>query len=739
MKIKRNKSFFIQRKKNLNCILATMSRLTSFITFSLISFYAVSANLPDMKSSDFKKAFSMPPNVYRIMQYGLLEEKQDLKFKDYGIGSIHGTSLYNLLPSGKQPNALAIQNRVEFARQLGFSVVLSDDYGYPSGLAGGKVVQENPTWQVRSLLCITQDGEGPQSVKFELPTGPESIVTAIIYPLVKGDADFTRGKVCSVQDRSLEVTGMGGTWRLCVFALQVRDRDTQAQSTMPQFGHTGQYPDMMNPAATQRIIELMHDGFAQSLPKLKEQLEGFYFNEPNLMQLHWNQQTQAPYAYLPWTPALPEKFKLMHGYDLMPRLGALFTGNDQNSKRVRTHFEQTIAELLRNSYTGQIKKWCEAHGVLSEGHPLLEEYLSLHVANYGDMMLFMSEVNMPTFDIPLPEPDKMAKFNYHFARIMTSVNSWKQGVGVKCLLDPIIGGYGRGRLSPAIPVLRNTVNMGYRHGVTNFATYVPLDKKGDAAAGYVAEEYRAFNEYVGRIGMILRGAEPETSVGLYYPIHQFQADYTPSNLFWNKSIARFSVQQKAWDGLQTRMLDKGVDYLFVHPQGLTDATVKGNRLKIGRGMYRYMVMPAVEFIPLAVLKKLKDFEAAGGVVIWVDRKPSAGMYPQEDAEVNNLLANVKVVSMDEVADLIKQSYNPAFALNITAQPGKLEIARFWQKDKPIYYLVNRTGEPLTINMNASKEKKLTIYDPTNGQISNLSSKKDANLTIQAYASVLLTQ
>jgi hypothetical protein len=739
MKFSKNAPLFAHLNKNLNRSLATMARNVSFIAFSLLVCSAVAGNIPDFKSTDFKKTFSVPPNEFRIMQYGNLEEKQATQCKEYGIGNMHGGGLYNLLPSGKQPNPAEIQKRVDYVRQQGFGIVLADDYGYPSGLAGGKVVQENPAWQVRSLLCITRDGEGALPVKFELPAGPERIVTAVFYPLVNGDADFTHGQVCAVQERNLEATGIAGPWRLCVFALQIRDRDTQIQSSMAQFGHSGLYPDLMNPAAIQRTIELMYGGFAQALPKLKEQVQGFYFNEPSLMQLHWNQQTPAPYAYLPWTPTLPEKFKLMHGYDLIPQLGALFTGNDQTSKRVRLHYEQTVAELLRISYTGQIGKWCIAHGVLSEGHPLLEEYLPMHVANYGDMMLFMSEVSLPAVDIPLPEPEKMAEVNYHFVKIMTSANSWKQGAGVKCLLDPIIGGYGRGRLSPSIAVIRNVVNMEYRHGVTHFSTYVPLEKRGDAAAGYLAADYRAFNEYIGRIGLLLRGAVPETSVGIYYPIHNFQADYTPSNLFWTKSQARFSNQQKAWDDLQTSLMDKGIDYLLVHPQALADASLKGDLLTIGRGSFHYLVMPPLEFVPTAALKKLKDFEAAGGVVLWVESKPTAGMYLQEDAEVKTLLANAKVVALDELAMLIKHPYDPDFALSFTLQPGKLEIARFRQKDKPVYYLVNRTGNSLPVSISSPSNRKLTLYDPTNGSIKTLSKNKGTNLTIEAYASVLLTQ
>ena len=115
------------------------------------------------------------------------------------------------------------------------------------------------------------------------------------------------------------------------------------------------------------------------------------------------------------------------------------------------------------------------------------------------------------------------------------------------------------------------------------------------------------------------------------------------------------------------------------------------------------------------------------------------MYLQEDAEVKTLLANAKVVALDELAMLIKHPYDPDFALSFTLQPGKLEIARFRQKDKPVYYLVNRTGNSLPVSISSPSNRKLTLYDPTNGSIKTLSKNKGTNLTIEAYASVLLTQ
>ena len=658
--------------------------------------------------------FRNPPNEYRILQYGLSKQTLE-KYPRYGIGGFMAFFYENLYQS-RSGGPEQIGPLVDSAQQAGMRVWLADDFGYPSGMAGGKVVAENPAYEVRGLAMVSVDGSGAGPAVIELPTGAERLVSAVLYPLANGKPQLARGQVVPVSAQSVTITGLPGPWRLCAFATVIRNRDVQAQSTADQFKHTGHYPDLLNPEAVARFIANMHAPIAARIEGLSSKVEGFYANEPNLMQLHWN-QAEAPFACQPWNEQLPDKFRERHGYDLQPLLGALYEGDDTEARRVRMHFQQTVAELLTVNFARQIRVWCHAHGVHSSGHFLLDEHLAMHVAAYGDYMKFVSEFDVPAIDISIRNYDRIAAFNYPYVRFTSSVAAWKERDRTMCLLDPIIGGNGRTRLAPVMPLLLNSVNMAGLYGVSEFSSYLNLDARpGSSATGYSVEDYRALNDYVGRVCLMLRGARPVTSVALYYPIAMFQADYRPSRQFHNNTLANYRQRQRAWDATEQALREADIECTLVHPDAVAESVVAGGTMKIGYGSYRYLLMPQVDLIPLPVLEKIQAFESGGGTVLWVDTKPQAGAYLREDASVVAALKEVKVVRPADLAARIPSPYAASFDLRFEPGPGRLAVARFQRGSHPVYFLVNRTDRPIIAAVHSTAGARVKVFDPTTGNI-----------------------
>jgi len=692
--------------------------------------------------NSFLLNFQNPPKEYRIIQYGNPVPAAIDKFERYGIGGFM-TFFHNEMrdPSHRQyADPAKIAPMISQAHEKGFQVWLSDDFGYPSGMAGGMVVEENPDYEVRGLVHLKQDGCGRMPVVFEIPDDLERIAAAVMYSIKDGKPDFSSGQVIPVQEkRRVETQGIDGNWQLSVFALKIRDRDSQGQQTMAQFQHSGRYPDLMNPGAMKCFIERMHSRIAAAAGEgFSSKVRGFYTNEPNLMQLHWNQGSPGPYAYLPWNDLLADKFKQMHGYELIPMLGALYEDDDVGARRVRMHFHQTVAELLSGGFARQIRKWCAEHGVLSSGHFLLDEYLCLHVACYGDLMKFLSEFDIPAFDVGIANPDRIASFSYPYIKYTSSVAAWKGSDEVICLPDPMIAGGGFNRPSPAIPLVRNSVNMAFLHGANQITSYLRLDPGGDSSQGnrgYAPEEYNALNEYVGRISLLLRGARRETSVALYYPINMFQADYKPSNLFWNRVTLLYKDQQQAWDQTESALLDSGLDYTIVHPEALEQAQVRDGVLKIGYGAYRYLVMPQVEIISKNALDKIKQFEASGGVVLWVDKKPIMGDYACEDTAVLKDVAEVEIITPSSLPKRIVCSYGRDFTLKFGFGGQGVSIARFRKANQCIYYLVNRGEKPVSGKVHTDKAVHAQLCDPATGRISEMDGLSDVE--IGALGSLLI--
>jgi len=679
--------------------------------------YEVSAEVLDQYFSD-------PPNEFRIVKYQL-NNNHLAEYPQYGFGGYHAFFYNNLYKNGPD-GADAIGPLVDAAHAQGRTVWSGDDNGYPSGSVGDKLVENNPEYEVRGVAMVSTTGSGQVPVSISTPTDCEKMVSAVLYPVTGGVPDYSQGQVQSVLDTGVATTGLAGDWKLCAFVLQIRDSNTQAQSTTKQFGGSGHYADLLNSNAVASWISLMHEPIVAEMTDPASQFEGFYFNEPSLMQLNWD--TTAPYACLSWNDGLFDRFQSMHGYDLEPVMAALYEHDDLFAKRVRMHYHQTVAVMLRTSFTCQIADWCGRRGLAASGHPLIEESLHIHVANFGDMLKVVSELQVPAVDLPMPEPNRMANENYHFPKLMSSMGAWHEyDPRVIGLLDPIIGGYGLSRLTPSEDVLCNTVNRAARSGVNRFSTYIPLTGYGSTNV------FARVNEYAGRISAMLTGARIASSVALYYPIEMFQMDYKPiTGTHWGTwSPAR----QVAWDHLQTTMLEADVDFNIVHPEWLRDATVEDGELKIGSGSYRYLVMPDVEIISSNVLARVQQFEAAGGTVLWVAGKPQSGAYPAEDAQVIAAVAGAATVSAAQVPGLIPHPYDGLFRLRVSS--AQVLATRFRRQGRALHFLVNPTGSSVTTQLGfGGADGIIKVYDPVSGDISVAMAPYD--VAIDGYRSLLVS-
>jgi len=682
---------------------------------------------------DLEAAFRNPPNQYRLMQYGL-DRRTLEKYPRYGIGS-YKASFYKYIVNRHMEE---IGPLVETAfKQQGEKVWLADDSGYPSGSAGGRIVAQNPEYEVRGLAMVTTQGSSNNAVTLTIAPEMEKAVTAVIYPRTNGEVDLTQGQVLPVTTNQVQTMGIDGDWQLCLFGTQIRNTNTQAQSTIAQFRTTGHTADLLNSNAVASFIANVHAPILEQITNPAASVEAFYANEPNLNQLHWVEKP-APLACMPWTEELPEKFNQMHGYDLMPYLNALYEGTSTEAQRVRIHFQQTVAELLTVNFGRQILNWCNAHGIHSSGHFLLTQYLSMQVANYGDYLKVFAEFDLPAMETGIPNPDELPGSRDQTGEFVTSEAMWKKREKTGCLLDPILG-RGHERLSPRIPLVRNAVNLALLNGVNRYSTFLPLDANTNGTAtGYTVEEYRALNDYIGRASLMMQGARPATSVALYYPIAMFQAEFIPSNLHYTKPIwTTYAKRQRAFNDTEKAMHQADISYIIVHPEAVAQSVIDEGTMKIGWGSYRYLVMPQMDFLPLPVLHKIQEFEKSGGTVLWVGTKPKYGTYAKEDAQVEEAFKQKDVITPTTLASHITKPYPDDFNLHFQPSLPQLSVARFRRGDQPLYLLVNQTGDPIKATVSGSPDGNVTVYDPIAGIISK-TGLTQASLEIGGYSSLFLT-
>lgn len=694
-----------------------------------------------LSDAQLDRCFAHPPNVFRIVQYanGLNRKTVDT-YRDFNIGGVLAfleKFLYS--KAGKKPSE--IHQRIEYATQNGFLTWLGDDFGYPSGLGGGYTVKDNPEYQVRGLVCVPFAGSGTAKKTFAVPEDLGKALFAVVYPVQSGEADVENGRMLPIENGSVSVSGISNDWKCCIFGLQVIDKESQAQTTMKQFGHDGRYPDLLNPNAVKKFITVMHKKYMDELEKTGTEIEGFYTNEPNLMKLYWRYDgSQRRYPYQSWNKFVADEFEKMHGYDIRPKLIALYEGDSLAAKRIRIHYYQTIGKLFSQNYAGQITKFCHKHHVKSGGHYLLNEYVSMQVACYGDLLEFLAAWDIPGLEISVPKPNLREAYPYQQTKLASSASCWNGSDTTTMLLDPIIGGSGLNRLSPPIPVLRNSANMGYLYGANKMSTYAPLFPKqepsGAKATGYKKQAYRDFCDYVGRIAVMLRGAKNNTSVAVYYPIAEFQSEYKASPDPFTRTVLRYKERQGSFDNTMKAILNAGFDFNILHPEAVKNAEIKDGALGVGDYAYRYLVMPGMEIMPLAVMQKLNRFEQSGGTVLWIDDRPIAAECAENQAAVLQLAGIGAVVGNSGLVNMLREPYDTEFCLKILNDPKEVSVARFNRNDQKLYYLVNRKQKPVTARINAPSSVNIRCYDPFSGKITVLTSP--AEIKLKEYGSIILS-
>ena len=152
--------------------------------------------------------FSDPPNEYRIVKYQL-NNKTLVQYPQYGFGGYQPFFYDNLYKAGPTGPS-TIGPLVDAANAQGRTVWSADDAGYPSGSAGGKVVENNPEYEVRGVAMLTTTGSGQAPVSIATPPDCEKMVSAVLYPVADGVPDFSQGQVQSVQDTGVSTTGLAG-------------------------------------------------------------------------------------------------------------------------------------------------------------------------------------------------------------------------------------------------------------------------------------------------------------------------------------------------------------------------------------------------------------------------------------------------------------------------------------------------------------------------------------------------
>ena len=381
---------------------------------------------------------------------------------------------------------------VEYAKELGMKIWLYDEDNWPSGYAGGKVLEENPDYCGKHLKRIEIDSKEGK-------------------------------KIVYTQDYTL--------WN-------------------PAYSD-GYYPDMLNKKATETFIKYTHQIYKERVGQyFGNVIKGFFVDEPgfynNLQLIDIGDD-----GTVCWTDEFPAYFKKRNGYDIQEKLPHLWDAIDESSAGIRIDYYETLCDMYKENYLDVLRKFCEDNNMLLIGHLHYEEFMQYHIATQGNFMRALESLSIVGLDRIDRNPEKIAEKYASSAahtsgskRVMSetyALSGWE--LTLQEMKRWVDYQYVRG-VNLLVPHAFYCSIEGDRE------TECP---PSEFYQNPYWKYFSYYSEYTNRASYILSQGTHKCHAVLYYPIHSMQAMYDPVNR--EKVIEKDKEFQKLALGLLDYQLD----------------------------------------------------------------------------------------------------------------------------------------------------------------------------------------
>jgi hypothetical protein len=458
---------------------------------------------------------------------------------------------------------------IEQCRARSMVVWIYDEQGYPSGAAGGLVLQENPAFEALELAFDASRDE---------PF------------IVRPSYEFTHANNNYYASR--------------------------------------RYINLLDADAVACFVRKTHDEYWQRLERFfGDPIVAMFTDEPSLLAVSLGQIPEnvrrtvnvvdppdpnvKPLPAVPWCRDLVDVYRTRFGEDLLAQRRSLFVGETDADRRVRRQFWSLVADLVAQRYFGALGTWCQQHGIASSGHTLVEESILLQLAVEGNGLQALSRMQIPGLDALSSDPEAVIHMGWLTAgmpasaaalsgqrRVMTEVSDFVQKLG------------GSGPASVA--EMQATAAWQAAWGVTEFTLYYA---QGDRSV----DDYRAYCDFVGRLNAILKPAQRVPATLLYYPMYDLWSEYRPvaEPLAIQSQSARFQTIAASFTQLGQALQRNQIPFVLIDHQQLAGAKVEADgAIVVGGQSYRSIVIPEGVELPQDVSNQLALVQQRSAQSVW---------------------------------------------------------------------------------------------------------------------------
>jgi hypothetical protein len=447
-----------------------------------------------------------------------------------------------------------------------------------------------------------------------------------------------------------------------------------------------------------------------------------------------------------WTPNFLAEFQKRRGYDLKPLLPALFNDIGPKTLDIRHDWAQTVTEIFNDNFSSAFTKLAHDNNTLFRIQAYGTPPAALFSYAYCDLP--EGELGGKNTEKQFSTTRWASSASHLLGKPVTSSETFTW------LHSPVFRATPLDMKAEADLHFLCGINQLICHGWPYTAEGAPYPGWSFYAAGVFDEKNPWWivmpdvTKYLQRVSYILRQGTPANDVALFLPNSDAWA-----NLPRSFSMNGFFADKVG--GLVKTITDSGYNFDFFDDQLLEmRGAVSGNTLAFGDVHYRVVVLPGVERIQVATMKKLEAFAKNGGIVIAIGRLPElAPGYLATDADTQTIrdisqrlfkdanAPGIFLQSENQLGAALVKSLTPD--AKFSAAASEIGAVHRHTDDGEIYFVANTGNQPEDVTATFRVEgMQPEIWNPMNGQVSPAVGEKSddgtsVSLKLEPYGSTVV--
>lgn len=628
--------------------------------------------------SKWLKEFKNPSKEYRAVPFWSWNDKLDPEFLRWQIREMDKVGLggyFMHARGGLQTEYLSdewmecIAACIDEGKKTGMNSWCYDEEGWPSGFAGGIVTGMGDKYHVRWL----------EMEEFNSKASLDEQVLGV-YILNK---ETNQVKFIS-PDSGVDI-------------------QEGQRAVIIKHKSNPYYIDILNPEVVKAFIDSTYEKYySEFKDEFGKGMPGFFTDEP-----------QYSRGNIPWSYILPEKFKEKHGYDVIPYLAALFV-ECEGYEKVRYDFWSLVNELYVNSFGKQIYDWCEEHDCQLTGHVMMEDSIFAQMGATAGAMTFYEYMHIPGIDwltraISSPVIPKQ-------------VSSVANQLGKKFVLTETFGLSG---WNVSFEELKWIAEWQYVNGVNLMCQHLEsytlrgLRKRDYPPSLFYHQpwwsEYKLFNDYFARLGVLLTSGKDGSNVLLLHPMKSGWITFNSKN---NEAIQKID---KDFVEATNTLSDLHIGHHYGDETIIKKyGKIQGKEFVVGQCSYEAVVMPSMVSIDESTIDLLLEFIDKGGKVISIGDFPRFTSDTKKLEELRDKVVHIKGCR-NELYSYLKDIRIPK--ISIEDQGGQISAIHYLQRDvdkEQLFFLVNHDqNQTFDAVVSIPKEGRLRKVNAETGEIEDI--------------------